>query len=114
MIWPRVAMPLAVSPRARRFLAWGAILLAWTVIVLTVALQAYVFAVSPNVPDSFRREFFATSAEWYVSSPLTPLALLLCRRYRITGRNWRISVPVHLAAGIVVSLLQLLIQVRLT
>jgi two-component system, LytTR family, sensor kinase len=104
---------MPISRQTRRFLTWGAILLAWTLIVLAVAAQAYVFAISRNRPDSFRREFLVASSEWYVWAALTPLVLFLCRRLRITARNWGVTVPVHLAAGIVVSLVQLAIQVKL-
>ena len=103
----------SLSRHSRRFLTWGAILLAWTLIVLAVAAQAHVFALSRNRPDSFRREFLLAASEWYIWAALTPLVLLLCRRFRITARNWRVTVPLHVVAGIVVSLLQLAIQVRL-
>jgi two-component system, LytTR family, sensor kinase len=97
----------------RRFLTWMAILGAWTLIVLTFSVQAYVFAVARNRPDSFRREFLVASSEWYVWAALTPLVLWLCRRFRITSQNWAPMAFLHLAAGVVVSLVQLAIQVRL-
>src|ERR1051325_6922542 len=103
-----------VSIRARRLLTCGAILLAWSLIVLTFAVQAYVFAVSRNRPDSFRHEFLLASTEWYVWAALTPLVLWLSRRFRITPRNWTSTVPLHVIASIVVSLLQLAIQAMLT
>jgi sensor histidine kinase YesM len=102
-----------VSIRARRLLTCGAILLAWSLIVLTFAVQAYVFAVSRNRPDSFRHEFLLASTEWYVWAALTPLVLWLSRRFRISPKNWISTVPLHLLASIVISALQLVIQVRL-
>jgi two-component system, LytTR family, sensor kinase len=97
----------------KRAVTWGLILGAWTLIVLTFSIQAYVFAVSRNRPDSFRHEFLVASTEWYVWAALTPLVLFLCRRFRITSQNWIAPVALHLAAGVVVSLLQLAVQVRL-
>src|SRR4029077_17268478 len=44
---------------------------------------------------------------------LTPLVLFLCRRFRITSQSWLPAVLLHLAAGVVISLVQLVIQVRL-
>jgi hypothetical protein len=97
----------------RRALTWALILAAWTLIVLTFAVQAYVFAVSRARADSFWHEFLVASSEWYVWAALTPLVLWLCRRFRITSRNWVTPVLLHLAAGIVISLLQLAVQVKL-
>jgi two-component system, LytTR family, sensor kinase len=106
-------MPLALSTRSRRLFHWLLIVAAWTVIVLTFAVQGYVFAVSRGRPDNFWHEFLVASSEWYVWAALTPWVLLLCRRFRITSQNWLPAVLLHLAAGVVISLLQLAIQVRL-
>ena len=92
-----ISPSMAAQSHTRRLLTWGAILLAWTLIVLTVAAQAYVFAISRNRPDSFRREFLVASTEWYVWAALTPLVLFFCRRFRITPRNWYTTVILHLA-----------------
>src|SRR5690242_3127929 len=101
------------SKRAKRLLTWGLILGAWTMIVLTFSVQAYVFSVARNRPDSFWREFLVASSEWYIWAALTPLVLFLCRRFRITSQNWLPVVLLHLAAGILISFVQLAIQVRL-
>ena len=106
-------MPSTNPTRLRRFLTWPAILGAWTLIVLTFAVQAYVFAVSRNRADSFRHEFLVASTEWYVWAALTPLVLLLCRRFRISVQNWIPTVVLHFVASVLISLLQLAIQVRL-
>src|SRR4029077_71589 len=97
----------------RSSLKWAVILAAWTLIVLTFAVQAYVFAVSRGRPDSFWHEFLVASTEWYIWAALTPLVLFLCRRFRITSQSWLPAVLLHLAAGVVISLVQLVIQVRL-
>ncbi|HZI58274.1 MAG TPA: hypothetical protein VFF39_15945, partial [Verrucomicrobiae bacterium] len=76
-----------MSAPKRRPLKWVLIFVAWTFIVLTFSVQAYVFAVARNRPDSFRREFLVASSEWYVWAALTPLVLWLCRRFRITSQN---------------------------
>ena len=101
------------SARVKNVLKWGVIFLAWTLIVLTFSVQAYVFAVSRNRPDSFRHEFLVASTEWYVWAALTPLVLFLCRRFRITSQSWIGPVTVHVIAGLLVSLVQLSVQVRL-
>jgi two-component system LytT family sensor kinase len=97
----------------RRALTWAMILAGWTLIVFTFSAQNYVFAVSRNRPDSFRREFLVASTEWYVWAALTPLVLFLCRRFRITSQNWLRAGLLHLVASVVVSFLQLAVQVRL-
>ena len=97
----------------RRSLTWALIFAGWTLIVLTFSVQAYVFALSRNRPDSFRHEFLVASTDWYVWAALTPVVLLLCRKFRITSQNWPRMVLLHLAAGLVVSFLQLAAQVRL-
>jgi two-component system LytT family sensor kinase len=106
-------MPLIFSPRTRRLLDWALILAAWTLIVLTFSVQAYVFAVARGRPDNFWHEFLTASSDWYIWAALTPLVLFLCRRFRITSKTWRSAVPLHLVAGVVLSFLQLATQVRL-
>jgi two-component system LytT family sensor kinase len=106
-------MPLSLNTRTRRLLQWALIFAAWTLIVVTFSVQAYVFAVARGRPDSFWHEFLVASSDWYIWAALTPLALLFCRRFRITSQNWLSAVPVHLVAGVVISFLQLAIQVRL-
>jgi two-component system LytT family sensor kinase len=108
-----VDMPLAFSARTRRVLNWALIFAAWTLIVLTFSGQAYVFAVARGRPDNFWHEFLTASSDWYIWATLTPLVLFLCRRFRITSQNWLTAIPLHLIAGIIVSFVQLAIQVRL-
>jgi len=97
----------------RRGLTWALIFAGWTLIVVTFSVQAYVFAVVRGRPDNFWHEFLVASTEWYVWAALTPLVLFLCRRFRIASQNWPRAVLLHLVAGIVISFLQLAIQVRL-
>lgn len=105
-------LPARVSS-AHRALKSILIFAAWTLIVLTFAVQTYVFAVARNRPDSFGREFLVASTDWYVWALLTPLVLWLCRRFRITSQDWLRTGLLHLAASVVISLLQLAVQVRL-
>src|SRR5579859_3328673 len=106
-------MAFTLPPRTRRLLRWILIFAAWTFIVVTFSVQAYVFAVARGRPDSFWHEFLVAASDWYIWAALTPLVLFFCRRVRITSDNWLSAVPVHLAIGIVISFLQLAIQVRL-
>ena len=106
-------MPLTLTARTRRFLQWTLIFAAWTLIVLTFSAQAYVFAVARGRPDNFWHEFLVASTDWYVWAALTPVVLFFCRRIRITSDNWLSAVPMHVAAGIAISFLQLAIQVQL-
>src|SRR5215472_5751483 len=102
-----------VSLARKNAIKWALIFLAWTLIVLTFSVEAYFFTISRNRPDSFRHEFLVASTEWYVWAALTPLVLFLCRRFRITSQNWIGPVTVHVIAGLLVSLVQLAVQVRL-
>jgi hypothetical protein len=97
----------------RRLLQAALIFSAWTLIVLTFSVQAYVFAVARGRPDNFWHEFLVASSDWYIWAALTPLVLFFCRRLRITSDNWIPTVLMHLIAGIAISFLQLAIQVRL-
>lgn len=106
-------MPLSLTTRTRRFLQWALILAGWTLIVVTFSVQAYVFAVARGRPDNFWHEFLVASTDWYIWAALTPLVLFLCRRIRIASQNWPRAVLLHLVAGIVISFLQMAIQVRL-
>jgi len=84
-----------------RALTWALIFLAWTLIVVTFSVQAYVFSVARARPDSFWHEFLVAASDWYIWAALTPLVLFSCRRFRITSNNWLSAVPIHLAVGIV-------------
>src|SRR5438270_11032710 len=106
-------MALTLTSRTRRLLQWALMFLAWTLIVVTFSLQAYVFSVARGRPDNFWHEFLVASTDWYIWAALTPLVLFFCRRFRISSDNWLSAVPVHLVAGIIISFLQLAIQVRL-
>lgn len=106
-------MSLTLTTRTRRFLQWALIFSAWTLIVVTFSVQAYVFAVARDRPDNFWHEFLVAASDWYIWAALTPLVLFFCRRFRITSNNWLSVVPVHLAVGVLISFLQLAIQVRL-
>lgn len=108
-----LTMSLSLTTRTRRFLQWALIFAGWTLIVLTFSVQAYVFAVVRGRTDSYWHEFILASSEWYVWAALTPLVLFLCRRFRIASQNWPRALLLHLVAGIVISFLQLAIQVRL-
>jgi two-component system, LytTR family, sensor kinase len=106
-------MSLINSPGAQRVLKASLILGAWTLIVLTFSTQAYVFAVARGRPDSYWHEFILAASEWYIWAALTPLVLFLCRRFRITSQNWVPTVLLHVVAGVVISFIQLALQVRL-
>ena len=106
-------MSLTLTTRMRRLLQAALIFSAWTLIVLTFSVQAYVFAVARGRPDNFWHEFLVASSDWYIWAALTPLVLFFCRRFRITPDNWVPTVLMHLIAGIAISFLQLAIQVRL-
>jgi len=113
MIGLEAGMLSTNSTRMQRVLKWALIFIAWTLIVVTFSAQAYVFTVARGRPDNFWHEFLVASTDWYIWAALTPLVLFFCRRVRITSDNWLSAVPAHLAAGIVISFLQLAIQVRL-
>src|ERR1051326_3016163 len=106
-------MPLSLTSPTRRLLQWALILAAWTLIVVTFSVQAYVFAIARGRPDNFWHEFLVASSDWYIWAALTPLVLFFCRRFRITSDNWIPTVMMHLFAGVAISFLQLAIQVRL-
>ena len=97
----------------RRLFTWLLILAAWTLITVIFAGQNYVFARARGRSDHFWHEFLTASTEWYVWAALTPLVLFLSRRFRISSRNRASRIPLHLAFSVLLSFLQLVIQVRL-
>ena len=97
----------------RRLFTWLLIVAAWTLITVIVAGQNYVFARARGRSDHFWHEFLTASTEWYVWAALTPLVLFLSRRFRISSKNWVSRIPLHLAFSVLLSFLQLVIQVRL-
>src|SRR4051812_21178356 len=106
-------MSLPLTTRTRRLLSWALIFTAWTFIVVTFSVQAYVFTIARGRADNFWHEFLVASSDWYIWAALTPLVLFFCRRFRIASNNWLAAVPIHVAAGVAISFLQLAIQVRL-
>jgi len=46
-------MAFTLTSRTRRLLPWALILVAWTLIVTTFSVQAYVFAIARGRPDNF-------------------------------------------------------------
>jgi len=97
----------------RRVVSWLLVLAAWTLITIIFAGQNYAFAVARGRSDSFLRELLTASTEWYVWAALTPAVLFFSRRFRVTSKNWITRIPIHLAASLLLSTVQLAIQVRL-
>src|SRR5215467_10618604 len=97
----------------RRLLTWLLVLAAWTLITVLFAGQYYAFAVARGRQDSFVHELLQAGTEWYVWAALTPAVLFFSRRFRITSKNWMTRIPIHLAASLLLSTVQLAIQVRL-
>jgi two-component system, LytTR family, sensor kinase len=90
---------------------WSTTLL-WALAVATplaVSSVAFVYfgMLAMGRPLSVEHAVLAGFQDWYPWALLTPLIVALGRRFRLEGRGWMVAVPVHLACGTLVALLDL-------
>ncbi len=98
-------MELGKSPRK-----WLWIWAIWTIVAVFFASQSSLQNQLSENPLPFWRILLWQVISAYVWLLLTPVILFLCQRFLFENGKWRISLPVHLAAGIVIACLQLAID----
>ena len=92
--------------RHRWLLKWGLIFGFWTALGLFYASQLYIGMLMEGMNHSFWRILvWQLAGCWYGYFLATPFILWLGKRYPIERTSWRHSLPVHIAAFAIISLL---------
>ncbi|HET9743572.1 MAG TPA: histidine kinase [Terriglobales bacterium] len=87
--------------------AWAAICLGWAVVVILFAAQWYAYDVSHGMGEPFAFYLAWSGFMWVV---LTPTALWLGWKFPITFANWRTRLPLHLAASVALTGVQISLE----
>jgi len=85
-------------PRSRGLLV-GAVLGLATVLVLITGVQRYVAATVEGERPGLVQLLVPSAITWYFWAAWTPVIFLLGRRFRLAGRRWRRTLPIHLLAA---------------
>jgi two-component system, LytTR family, sensor kinase len=78
------------------------------------ALRQYLMMVQKGEPISWSQAFFDQLPYWVLWAILSPLILLLVRRFPIQRRNWVQSLPVHVLAAALLGLAQPLVYLLIS
>ena len=93
--------------RGKNWAKWLLAFMCWTVLALIFASQAYVYSAASGEGKDWTPIFLWTLADWYIWGLLSPLILLLARRFRFERCAWRRALLVHLPASLLFALLHL-------
>ena len=108
-------MPVLVSgvefDRFRRYGAWAVAYLGiWTLVALAFAGQHYLTSAKIGRPVAWSESVLGALADWYVFAVLSLPAMQLARRFNLAGTHWKLRLSLHLVAGIVFSLVWILLR----
>jgi LytS/YehU family sensor histidine kinase len=78
--------------------------LGWAAGVLLFAVQWFAYDAARGTADPFHHYLWWSVYTWGV---LTPAAIMLARRYPVDATRWRRTVPLHVAAGISIVILEI-------
>jgi two-component system, LytTR family, sensor kinase len=87
-----------------------AICLVWAVVVIVFASQWFAYDASRAAAAPFSYYLWWSGYIWTL---LTPVAVWLAWRFPITARNWRTRLPLHLAASVALTCVQLSLEAYL-
>jgi len=90
-----------------RVLKWFAIWGIWTLFALFFTSQFWLQSQFLGKPVPFLQILSWQLVSGYIWFALTPLILYIARRFPFEPGHWKISLPVHIAAGLVIGLVQL-------
>jgi len=85
----------------------AAVCLGWIVVVVLFAAQWYSYDASHGIGEPFAFYLAWSGFMWVV---LTPTALWLGWKFPITAANWRMRIPLHLAASILLTGIQISLE----
>jgi len=87
---------------------WGRIwiigFVLWTLLAFLSAAGAHVYTASMGTPVSWGQLLAWNITSAFIWSLLTPIVYELSRRYTFDRSSWRLSVPVHIVASVVLAL----------
>lgn len=86
---------------------WSLFSTVWAAVVFVFATQWYAYDISRDAADPF---VFYVWWSWYLWAVITPLVLWLSRRYPINSRTWQRAIPLHIAASLMLTVVQLSVE----
>ena len=96
------------SGSAKMLKRWGRIwiigFVLWTLLAFLSAAGAHVYTASMGTPVSWGQLLAWNITSAFIWSLLTPIVYELSRRYTFDRSSWRLSVPVHIVASVVLAL----------
>src|SRR6266851_989718 len=96
----------------RRWARWLLFIGFWTLLGLFNAGQSYISRrIARDLPFNPVDAVVIGVVDWYIWAALVPLIHILVRRFPLDQENWPRSVPLHLAVGILCTLLVLVLTV---
>jgi|SRR5215207_5864723 len=96
--------------RKRKFVKWMGIWAVWTLFALFFASQFALQNQLSQNPVPFWRILLWQLVSGYIWFGISPIILVLAKRFPFDDGRWKTSLPVHLAAGAVLVAAQLLID----
>jgi two-component system, LytTR family, sensor kinase len=110
MVGRETSDELGVTRRADRWLGWFWYWAGWTALALFLGISSSLAYLSVGNPPRWSLTLRMSLAETYVWAAIAPFVTILARRFPFTHVTiWR-SLPVHVAASIVVSVIKLSID----
>ncbi len=98
----------------RRYGRWAAIYVGlWTLIALAFAGQHYLTSAKIGRPVAWTDSMIGALADWYAFAVLSLGAIRLARRFNLAGPHWGLRLSLHLVAGMVFSLVWILLRAGL-
>lgn len=92
------------SPLGRRRWRWGAFAIGWALLGVVLASPTYIQVASDPSPVPWSK-VISVLLGWYLWGLLVPLFWWLVRRFPLERRSWRRNLAIHVALGILASLL---------
>jgi two-component system, LytTR family, sensor kinase len=97
-------------PFNKPLLVWALSFGVWTIVALLLSVSSYLFSRSINTPASFVSSMGLQFSNILTFAPLTPFAFALTLRYPVQRNNWKRSSMVHLAGGLVFTVMHVALQ----
>jgi two-component system, LytTR family, sensor kinase len=94
----------------RRWIAWAWIWLGWTGLALFLGVSSSLAYIAVGNPPRWSLTIRMAFAETYVWALVAPLVVVLARRFPFTRATLPISLPIHLAAAVVVSVVKIVVD----
>jgi two-component system LytT family sensor kinase len=96
---------------------WGRIwfigFVLWTLLAFLSAAGAHVYTAAMGTPISWAQLLAWNVTVSFIWSVLTPLVYELSRRYTFDRASWRLSLPIHIVASVILTLVGAIVVVRI-